>query len=125
MWQKIILIALAGSAGALARYGTGGLAHKLFGAGFPWGTLIVNVAGCFLFGLIWQLGQGRMLISPELRTILLVGFMGSFTTFSTFIFETNEMLKDSQWLAAVGNFAGQSVLGIGFLILGIALGRVI
>jgi len=121
-WQKTLWIGLAGSLGALARYWLGGLAQKL-GAGFPWSTLIVNGLGCLLFGVVWALAEQRGLISVELRTILLVGFMGAFTTFSTFAFETEAFLRDGQYGLAAGNVAAQVALGLAAMIGGQALGR--
>ena len=123
MLNKILLLALAGAVGTLARYGLGGLVQRAAGGAFPWGTLVVNVAGCFLFGLIWALGEERLLLGGETRTIILVGFVGAFTTFSTFAFETGEMLRSAQWLMAAGNLAAQNVVGIAALILGMAAGR--
>jgi CrcB protein len=123
--QKLLWIAVAGALGALARYGFGGLVQQRFGGSFPWGTFAVNVLGCFLFGLIWSLAEDRMLISSHTRTIALVGFLGAFTTFSTFVFETGEFLRDSQWLFAIANVALQNTVGVVFLFLGLAMGRVL
>jgi fluoride exporter len=125
MLQKIGWLALAGSAGALARYGLSGLTHKLFGAGFPWGTLAVNMLGCLAFGVIWGLSAERNLITPEVRNILLVGFMGAFTTFSSFAYETTAMLHGGAWLLAGANVVVQNVVGIALTWAGIALARVI
>jgi len=125
MGQKLLLLAAAGAAGALARYGLAGLVQRGLGTAFPWATLVVNVAGCFLFGLVWAVGEERMAIGPGTRTILLVGFLGAFTTFSTFTFETSELLHDARYLAAAGNILGQVALGIVGLLGGIALGRLI
>ena len=123
--QKVLLIALAGGLGALARYGLAGIVQRYAGVGLPYGTLAVNVLGCFLFGLVWALAAERMLISPETRTILLVGFLGSFTTFSTFIFESHWLLADARWLRALGNLLVMNVAGLGVFALGLALGRVV
>jgi len=120
---KILLIAASGGIGALARYGLAGLTHKLFNFSYPLGTFVVNVVGCLLFGFIWTLAEDRLLIGGEMRTIILVGFMGSFTTFSTFIFESNQLLRDSQYLLAGVNLAGQVILGIIALYAGIILAR--
>ena len=92
--------------------------------GFPWGTLTVNVLGCFLFGLIWTLTQQRFMIGVETRTILLVGFLGSFTTFSTFLFETDQMIEHAELLLVGLNVVGQLGLGLGAYLLGAFLGRV-
>ena len=123
MLYKLVMIALAGAVGTLARYGLGGLVQRAAGGFFPWGTLAVNVAGCFLFGLVWALAEERFLISGEVRTIVLVGFMGAFTTFSTFAFETGEMLRNAEYLMAGANLLAQNVLGIAGLMLGLVAAR--
>jgi len=118
-------LAIAGAVGTLARYGLQEFVQRKCGATFPWGTLAVNVLGCFLFGIVWALAEERLVISPDTRRILLVGFMGAFTTFSTFAFETAEFLRDAQWLMAAANVAAQNLVGIVAVILGIAVGRTI
>jgi len=123
--QKILLIALAGGLGALARYGLSGLVLRATGPGLPYGTLVVNVLGCFLFGLVWALAAERMLVSPELRTIVLVGFLGSFTTLSTFIFESHWLLNDARWLLALGNLVVMNIASLGLFVVGLAVGRVV
>jgi CrcB protein len=123
--QKITLLAIAGGAGTLARYGLAGVVQRYLGESFPWGTAVVNVLGCFLFGIIWATSIERGELSSEMRTVLLVGFMGSFTTFSTFASETGRLLADSEILLAFGNVVFQVIAGIGILFLGIALGRTI
>ncbi len=126
MLQKILLIAAAGAAGTLLRFALSGAVQKGLGsAAFPYGTLAVNVIGCFLFGLIFTLAEEKMLISSEARIILLVGFMGAFTTFSTFGFETAAFIRDSQWGFAALNVATQNITGILAIFGGIILGRTI
>ena len=123
MLQKLILIALAGGLGTLARYGLAGLVQRWAGSGFPWGTLAVNAIGCFLFGIIWPLASERLALSPEVRVIVLVGFMGAFTTFSTYIWETGQMLANSQWLLAGGNIVLQNAVGLALFFAGAAMVR--
>jgi fluoride exporter len=118
VFQKLFLIALAGSIGTLARYGLSGLIQNLSGGQFPWGTLSVNIIGCYFFGLTWALAEERLLISGEMRMIILIGFMGAFTTFSTYMFESGELLRDSQWLPAIGNLMANNLVGFLFLFLG-------
>lgn len=125
MLLKLTYIALAGAMGTLARYGLGGLVQRFLPAAFPWGTLTVNLVGSFAFGLVWGLAVERGLISGEARLIILVGFMGAFTTFSTFMFETGQFMRDSQWLLAAGNLLAQNLLGLVALFLGWALARVL
>jgi len=94
----------------------------LAGAG-ALGTLAVNGLGCFLFGVVWTLAEERLVVSGETRLILLVGFMGAFTTFSTYAFETSAMLRDAEWLLAASNVLSQNVLGVLCFFLGAAVGR--
>lgn len=121
--EKMILLGLSGALGTLARYTLSGLVQRLNGLDFPLGTFSVNILGCFLFGLVWALAENRLLISGETRTIVLSGFMGAFTTFSTFIFESGGMLQTAQWMLAALNIGGQVVTGVAALWLGLALGR--
>ena len=123
--MKILLIALAGAAGTLARYWLGGLVQRSSGSTFPWGTFTVNMLGCFLFGLVWSLAEERMAISAGARMVILVGFMGALTTFSSFVFETGTLLRDSQWALAFGNIALENVTGMVLLFLGFAAGRLL
>ncbi len=123
MWLKALLLGLAGAAGTLARYGLTGLVQRLFRTEFPWGTLTVNLVGCCLAGLLWAAAERRVPISGQTRTVILVGFMGAFTTFSSLMLETGNLLRDSQWAWAAGNVALNNVLGIAALLAGLAAGR--
>ncbi|MGB7622621.1 MAG: fluoride efflux transporter CrcB [Terriglobia bacterium] len=123
--HKLILLASVGACGTLTRYFLQGWVQRLFGGELPWGTLAVNSLGCFAFGLIWAIAEERFLIKPELRTILLIGFLGSFTTFSSFIFETAELFRDTQWQMAILNLVGQNVLGLILFFVGLFLGRIL
>ncbi len=125
MLQKLLLIAAAGAVGTLARYGLSGVVQRFTNSELPWGTVAVNLLGCLVFGTFWSLMESRLSISGETRTIILVGFMGAFTTFSTFAFETTQMLRDSQWLWAAGNLTVQNFVGIAALFLGLAIGRLL
>lgn len=120
---KLFWIAAAGALGTLARYGLGGLVQRLGGATFPWGTLSVNIIGSFLFGLIWALASEKAIISSEMRIIILAGFMGAFTTFSTFMFETGGLMRESQWLLTAANLLTQNILGLAAVFLGWAASR--
>ncbi len=123
LWQRLVLLAVAGAAGTLARYGLHTLVHRFVSTEFPWGTLLVNAVGCLLFGLVWALAEERVLVSAATRLILLAGFMGAFTTFSSFAFETGYLLHQSKYLLAAGNLLVQNTLGIALVFAGIALGR--
>ena len=125
MWLKLAGIGIGGALGALARYGLGGWVQRSCGAGFPWGTLVVNLVGCFLFGLAWSLAEQRLRISGEMRAVFFIGFMGAFTTFSTFAYETANLMRDAQFASAAANALVQNVVGVAFILLGLALGRAV
>ena len=124
MAGKLVALAVAGALGTLSRYALGRMVHGICGESFPWGTMVVNSLGCFLFGLVWVLAEERMRISSETRTVVLIGFMGAFTTFSTLVFETDSLLRHSE-LLAIGNYLGNTVLGVVLLLLGMALGKLL
>jgi len=120
---KLLMIAIGGASGAMARYGVSHLAHRWWGSAFPWGTFTVNMLGCFFFGLIAGTAQERAWISPNARMLLLTGFMGAFTTFSTYAFESSGLLRDAQWLPAAANLLGQTALGLFLVIAGLKLAQ--
>lgn len=99
---QVLLIGLAGGLGTLARYGIGVWAGKALGTGFPYGTFIVNVAGCFLIALVSELAI-LMIVSPNLRLILTTGFMGGLTTYSSFNNETTSLLRERAWATGLLN----------------------
>lgn len=125
MATKLLILALAGALGTLSRYGLAGLVQKYAGTTFPWGTFAVNMLGTFLFGVVWIAATQRGLLSPEARLYILVGFMGAFTTFSTYMFESGQFLQDSQIWPCLANILGQVVAGIICLFLGFAAGRLL
>lgn len=125
MLQKLFWLALAGALGTLARYGVSGAVQRIFSGEFPWGTLAANLAGCFLAGMFWSLAENRLSIGGQTRIIVLMGFMGAFTTFSAFMLETGELLHDAQWSWALGNVAMQNVGGLVLFFVGLFVGRFI
>jgi fluoride exporter len=125
MIYKLGLLAVAGALGTLARYGLSGFMQRICGSGFPWGTATVNVIGCFLAGFVWILFESRWPVSGQARIIVMVGFMGGFTTFSSLILETSELLRASEWMYAFSNIFFQNILGFIALRAGIGLGRLI
>lgn len=125
MLHKLILLVLAGGLGTLARYGLSGFVQRVSGMSFPWGTVAVNLTGCFLAGLLWSIFEHRWSISGESRTVIMVGFMGAFTTFSTFILETGDLFRSAEWLHAAANLTIQNGIGLFALFIGMALGRLI
>ncbi|GAB7022680.1 hypothetical protein JCM12178A_12380 [Salidesulfovibrio brasiliensis] len=125
MVKKILLIALGGAAGTLCRYYVSGFAQRLAGAGFPAGTFAVNMLGCLLFGAVWGFFENRIGLGGELRLLLLTGFMGAFTTFSTYMFETAQLVKGGQIVMAALNAGGQVAAGLVLVLGGMALGRLL
>lgn len=123
MIRKLAILALAGAAGTLCRYWLAGAVQRLWGSDLPVGTFAVNMAGCLLFGLVWGLLENRAGLSGEWRLAALTGFMGAFTTFSTFVFESGELMRDAQWLRLALNVGGQNAVGFAALFLGTSLGR--
>ena len=109
---RILMIALAGAAGALSRYGLGTAAQRLFPAGFPGGTLVVNVIGCFLIGLLTSMSLDRFSLSLTSRLVLVVGFLGAFTTFSAFGYDTLNLLRNGTILRAMLNVVLSVGLGL-------------
>jgi CrcB protein len=115
-------IAVAGAAGALARYWVDGLVAERAG-GFPWGTLVVNVTGTFALGVLFVLTTERLAVEPWVRTTVGIGFLGAYTTFSTFSLETYRLLEDGALWLALANALGSLVAGLAAVAAGIAFGR--
>lgn len=120
---RILVIALGGAAGALARWGTSELVNRVVGHPTPLATGAANLLGCFLFGVVWVLAEERLMMDAVVKAALLTGFMGAYTTFSTFVFDSGSLLSEGQpWLAAL-NIGGQVVLGVLALFAGFGVGR--
>lgn len=109
---RIFLIFLAGGCGCLLRYGVAGWAQRLGNGSFPVGTLVVNVIGCLVIGLLTVLFTGPMLIREEYRLAVLVGLLGGFTTFSTFAYETVMLTDSGQFGLAALNLLLSNGLGL-------------
>ena len=122
--MKILLVMVGGSIGALSRYGVSLLAAKLFGTRFPWGTLIVNLSGCFLIGLSFALAErGLSIMNPSIRLFFMTGYLGALTTFSTFGLETVNSMRAGTHLVTVANFLSNNVIGGALVFLGMLVGR--
>jgi CrcB protein len=118
---QLALIAIFGAIGTLARYGLQGLVQMRVGSAFPYGTLLINLSGCFFLGLIGQFTMNRMVLPAEWRIAIAVGFFGGFTTFSSFGWETAKMLEDGEWLRATTYVAASVVAGLLLSVAGIHL----
>ena len=119
--MKLFLIALFGAAGTLARYGLQGLVQTRVNGSFPYGTLAVNLTGCFFLGLIAQFTLNRLVISPDWRIAIAVGFFGGYTTFSTFGWETAKMLEEGEWSSASAYVCASVIAGLFLSVAGIRL----
>ncbi len=120
---KWIGLAAGGVLGTFARYFLSGAVHRVFGVTFPFGTLVVNLIGCFAIGFLAVLAEEKFLLGPAARVFLMIGFCGAFTTFSSFIFETSNLAKDGESLYALMNIALSVVLGFLIFRLGVMLAR--
>jgi CrcB protein len=118
---RLALIAIFGAAGTLARYGLQGLVQIRMATTFPYGTLLINLSGCFLLGLIGQFTLNRLVISPDWRVAIAVGFFGGYTTFSSFGWETAKMLEDGEWARATAYVSASVVAGLFLSVAGIRL----
>jgi CrcB protein len=117
-------IAVAGALGALARYGLDGWVSERGGA-FPWGTFVVNVTGAFVLGFVFTVMTERFLVASWLRTTITIGFLGSYTTFSTFTLETFRLLQSGSYVLGALNGLGSLTAGLAAVWCGVVLGRVI
>lgn len=121
--QKFLLVMCGGGLGAASRYGIGLLTARLWGNTFPWGTLAVNMAGCFLIGLLFALADRVRLLTPEVRLFLITGFLGALTTFSTFTLETTNAGRAGLVLLPFVNILVNNAGGLALTFLGIWLGN--
>lgn len=121
--MQLVAIAGGGAAGALMRFWVAGAVYSLLGRDFPYGTLVVNVLGSLAMGLLYVLFIERFDAAPEWRALLLVGFLGAFTTFSTFSLETLNLLEDGQLLRAAMNVLLSVTLCITAAWIGMIAGR--
>ncbi len=122
-WPIILAIGIGGGLGSILRYAVSLLVFERSGAGFPWNTLIVNVSGSFVIGIIMQLAQTKTDFSPLLRAFIAIGILGGYTTFSTFSYDAFVLASEGSRAAALLYAAGSVVFGIGAAFAGIALTR--
>ena len=110
--QRTIFIAVAGLIGTLLRYWLAGFVADRYGENFPWGTLVVNLVGCFFAGAAFYLMQETFVVSPTLRAVILIGLLGGFTTFSAYGLQTFTLLRDGQLGLAAINVTASNLLGL-------------
>ncbi len=123
--ERLLLIGLGGALGSMLRYLTSLLAARWFGAEFPYGTLIVNLAGAFVIGFVQEVGVGSVLLPDNARLFLTTGMMGGLTTYSTFSYETVRLMETNAWHQAWVNIFVTTVISLSLCFLGIAVGRLV
>ncbi len=122
---QYLLIGLGGFMGANARYLVQLWAANRWGTTFPYGTLLANVSGSFAIAFFLTLATGRLSISPEVRLLVVVGFLGGFTTFSSFAYETFSLVGQTGWWVAALNFVSNAILGLAGVLLGVFLAQLL
>lgn len=122
--MKTILIAFAGLAGTLLRYWLSGYVARQHGETFPWGTMAVNLIGCLVTGAVFYVTEERFVFNPTVRTVILIGLLGGFTTFSAYGLQTFVLLRDGEYGLATLNIVTSNVLGLFMVWVGYALGKV-
>ncbi len=121
--MKWIYLVIGGIAGTLCRYVLSGVVYKTTGTSFPYGTLIVNLSGCLFIGFLSAQSDEKFMLGPEMKLLWMAGFCGAFTTFSTFMLETSNLLKDGESLRAFSNVMASVALGFLCFRAGVMLGR--
>lgn len=122
---RLLLVGLGGFVGTLFRYWLSGLIARRYGETFPLGTLVVNAIGCFVIGFLFYFFYDRSLITPTARTVVLIGLIGGFTTFSSYSLQTFMLLRDGEIFLALVNVAASNVLGLVLVWLGYVLAKAI
>ncbi len=122
---RLLLVILGGCIGSATRYGVGLLTAWLWGGGFPWGTLVVNMVGCLLIGLAFGLAERTAWVTPDVRLFFVTGFLGALTTFSSFAYETVAKATGGETHLALVNFVANNAGGLVLVVAGIWLAKVI
>lgn len=121
--MQLVLVGLGGFAGAAARYLIDGAISERNPTAFPLGTLVVNLVGSLLLGLLFAWVIERNLLPPGVRVPVMIGFLGAFTTYSTFMLESWRLIEDGAWVLALVNVGGSAVAGLLAVLAGLAIGR--
>jgi CrcB protein len=120
-----LLIGIGGFLGCNARYLLGGWIAERYGTSFPYGTMVINVSGSFIIGFFLVLISERFIVHPNWRLFLAIGFLGGYTTFSTFSFETFSLIQERSFCLALANVVGSIVLGQISVLVGMILARLL
>ncbi|MCK5580029.1 MAG: fluoride efflux transporter CrcB [Candidatus Omnitrophica bacterium] len=123
--MKFISLIVGGALGTMARYLMSGFVYQVCGTQFPYGTLVVNLTGCLILGFLAALTGDKFILGPQAKLLLMVGFCGAFTTFSTFMFETANLIKDGETLRAFLNVIVSVVVGFIVFRVGVFLGDIL
>ncbi|HEY8637004.1 MAG TPA: fluoride efflux transporter CrcB [Candidatus Limnocylindrales bacterium] len=123
--MPLVLIGLGGFAGAISRYLVDGFVSDRTGGGFPWGTLAVNATGSFVLGALFAMTTERAILPAELRGPLMIGFIGAYTTFSTYMLESWGLVESGSYGPAIANLGGSMLLGLVAVAAGLLIGRTI
>lgn len=123
--MQLLIVGLGGFAGAVTRWLVDGAISERNPTAFPLGTLVINVTGSFLLGLLFAWVMERNVLPPEVRAPLMIGFLGAYTTFSTFMLESWRLVEDGAWALALLNLGGSVFLGVVAVLGGLAVGRLL
>ena len=123
--MELLSIAAGGALGAVSRFCLGNLISRIIGSALPYGTFVINIVGCFFMGLIMTMIIERGMLSAAWRLLLCVGFLGGFTTFSSFGYETLMLLQEDKIVAALAYVGGSIILGLMSAALGVAVGKLL
>ena len=123
--DRYAMIAIGGALGALARYELAAMIQARIPAGFPWGTFVVNITGCLIMGIAATVLTDRLVVHPNWRFLIPIGFIGAYTTFSTFEYETFRAVTEGAWMIGALNVVASVVAGYAALWLGVVLSRLI
>lgn len=122
---NLLVIAVGGALGSICRFAVSKFVQDYSGSGFSWGTTTVNVIGCFVIGLLWSLSNEKDFLSPASRFFFMIGFLGAFTTFSTYALETINFYRENELLFMAANILLNNLIGFIMIIMGIWVGRLL
>ncbi len=123
MIKSLIMVGLGGAAGSMLRYLSQRWVHQLYPHPFPWGTMLVNITGCFLIGVFYSLSERSNVLTPEWRLLLTTGFCGGFTTFSAFTLEGMDLLKENRIGLLLAYIAASVLIGLVATYIGIRIAK--
>lgn len=123
--MPLVLVALGGAAGAVARFAVDSIVAQRAAGAFPWGTLVVNLSGSVVLGFLFALAIERGVLPPSIRGPLMIGFLGAYTTFSTLMLESWRLIEDGAIGLALANVVGSTLLGMAAVFVGLVIGRTV